>query len=92
METLKLKLYNKQFEEDLEKRERNRRLQVGSAARSERIRTYNYVQDRITDHRLGESFHNIGEFLSGNYQLNELIESLRYEQSLDLLKEIIEKN
>ena len=92
METLKYKLYNKQFEEDLQNRQSNRNLQIGSGGRSERIRTYNFVQDRVTDHRLNDSLHNIQSFLLGNDDLNELIESLKYEQSLELLKEIVEKN
>ncbi len=91
METLKYKLYNKQFEETLEKRERNRRLQVGSGGRSERIRTYNFVQDRVTDHRLDESLHNIHDFLLGTHSFDELIESLKYEQALDILNELIDK-
>ncbi len=52
----------------------NRRSLVGTGDRSERIRTYNFPQDRITDHRIGLSLHNMEEVLSGG--LDELVEAL----------------
>ncbi len=52
-----------------------RRLQVGTAKRSEKIRTYNFPQDRITDHRIKENVHNLPAFLDG--EMSELIEMLR---------------
>ena len=89
---IKLKLYQAEFEKIAESQERNRRLQVSSASRSERIRTYNYMQDRISDHRLNENFHNITNFLIGSESLDELIVTLKYEQTLDLIKELFEKH
>ncbi len=61
----------------------NRRSLVGTGDRSERIRTYNFPQSRITDHRIGLSVHNMEEFLAGD--LDEMIDALaRREQELKL--------
>ena len=51
-----------------------RKTQVGSGDRSEKIRTYNYPQGRITDHRIGMSIYQIEDFLNGN--LDEMIDNL----------------
>ena len=74
MRMLKTKLY------DIEKQKQDsavanaRKSQVGSGDRSEKIRTYNYPQGRITDHRIGLSIYQMEDFLNGN--LDEMIDSL----------------
>jgi peptide chain release factor 1 len=88
---LEEKLYQKAYEDDLNKRQRNRKMQIGSSGRSERIRTYNYIQDRITDHRLTENYQGIGKFLSGNSSLDSMIENLKYVHLIELLNELLEE-
>jgi peptide chain release factor 1 len=66
MMLLRAKLYDLQQEEAHAKRDALRRSQVGSGDRNERIRTYNFPQDRITDHRIGFDTFGIESFLMGN--------------------------
>jgi Protein chain release factor A len=51
--------------------------QVGRKTRNEKIRTYNYPQDRITDHRIQRTVYNVAEFMSGGAMLHELISDIR---------------
>ncbi len=74
MKLLMSRLYEKEKREQDEKLARERKSQVGSGDRSEKIRTYNYPQGRITDHRIGLSIYQMEDFLNGN--LDEMIDSL----------------
>lgn len=66
MSILLSKLQLKKEEEEAKKFSDNRAQQIGSNDRSEKIRTYNFPQNRITDHRIGESWHNIEEAMEGD--------------------------
>ncbi len=76
------------YEIELEKQEKElaseRKSQVGSGDRSEKIRTYNYPQGRITDHRIGFSIFQMEDFLNGN--LDELIDNLIASDRAEKLK------
>jgi peptide chain release factor 1 len=74
MAVLRARLYDVKSREQSDRIEQDRRSQVGSGDRSEKMRTYNFPQDRITDHRIGQSFHNIERMLDG--ELDELIDAL----------------
>lgn len=62
-----------------------RRFQVGTGDRSEKIRTYNFPQDRISDHRIGQTFHNLPRILEG--ELDELIDTLATSDQAKRLEE-----
>lgn len=68
MSILIAKLQAKKDEEEDSKHSANRKSQIGTADRSEKIRTYNILQDRITDHRIKQSWHNIEKILAGGIE------------------------
>ncbi len=75
MSILEAKLLEKKQMEESEKMGNKRKLQIGMAKRAEKIKTYNFPQDRVTDHRIKKSWHNIAGIMEGN--LNPLIEALQ---------------
>ena len=74
MKLLMSRLYEIKLKEQNDEITKERRSQVGSGDRSEKIRTYNYPQGRITDHRIGLSIYQMEDFLNGN--LDEMINAL----------------
>jgi len=77
LDLLRSQLWERQEEERLSKLELSRRSAVGRGMRAEKIRTYNYPQNRITDHRIGVSWHNLESILNGN--LLEMLTTLHSE-------------
>lgn len=75
MKILRAKLLEAEEQKQLDEQTKNRRSQIGTGDRSERIRTYNYPQGRVTDHRINLTLYKLEEILEGN--IVELIESLR---------------
>jgi peptide chain release factor 1 len=74
MEILSAKLEAFAIEEEAKKHSADRKSQIGTADRSEKIRTYNFLQDRITDHRLKQSWHNLPKIMLGN--IDPIVEAL----------------
>lgn len=81
---LKTRLYDYYQSQINDKYSANRKLQVGSGDRSERIRTYNYPQGRVTDHRIGMTIYSLDDFLDGN--IFDMIQALQIANQNELLK------
>lgn len=75
MSSLMAKLDALHEEEEAKKHAKERRDQIGTADRSEKIRTYNFPQNRITDHRIKQSWHNIEDVMAGN--LDEMVQDIQ---------------
>lgn len=75
MQVLRSRLFAMEEEKRRAKEIAERRAQIGSAMRAEKIRTYNFPQDRVSDHRVKESWHNINNIMDG--ELDEIIETLK---------------
>ena len=86
MSMLRAKIYEVEQQKHSDEISKNRKEQVGSAERSEKIRTYNFPQDRITDHRISSSFYGLSKILDGN--LNEIITSLMDWERASLMEEV----
>lgn len=74
MEKLRQVLWEKEEERRLKELSADRLAQIGTGMRNEKIRTYNFLQDRVTDHRLDENFHNITTLMDG--KIDELVSRL----------------
>ncbi len=75
MEVLRARLLDRMIAEQESARSRERRAMVGTGDRSAKIRTYNFPQSRVTDHRINLSVHNLAEVMDG--ELDELVSALR---------------
>ena len=84
MKMLRTKLLDIKQQEQDEKISSDRKLQVGTGARSEKIRTYNYPQSRITDHRIGYTIHSLESFVNGN--IDDMIDALITADTAEKLK------
>ncbi|MXW07152.1 MAG: peptide chain release factor 1 [Gammaproteobacteria bacterium] len=83
---IKSRLLNEKKRDQEQARTQDRKLQVGSGDRSERIRTYNFPQGRLTDHRVGLTLYKLDEILAGS--LDQVIDPLVQVHQADLLREL----
>jgi len=79
MKVLRARLYDAERERQASERAKNRKDQVGSGDRSERIRTYNFPERRVTDHRIGLTLHILDAFLNG--EIDEVVDALLSEDN-----------
>ena len=84
LKMLRAKLYDIKQREQSEKVASDRKYQVGTGDRSEKIRTYNYPQNRVTDHRIGVTLYSLDSFVNGN--IGQMIDSLIAADTAEKLK------
>ena len=84
MKVLQARLYERMQAEADAERQANRRSQVGMGDLSEKVRTYNYPQSRLTDHRIGLSLHSLEQVVDGD--LDQVIDPLIAHNQAELLK------
>ena len=90
MKILRARMYDAERERQATERAQNRKDQVGSGDRSERIRTYNFPQGRMSDHRINLTLYRLNEIMEGNVQL--ILEPIMQENQADLLAELAEQH
>ena len=86
MKVLKARMYDMKLQEEQQKYASQRKSAVGTGDRSERIRTYNYPQSRVTDHRIGLTLQKLNQIMEGN--LDEIVEALTLSEQTEKLKEL----
>jgi len=85
MQMLRSKLYDREYQKRLEETTKRRKTMVTTGDRSAKIRTYNYPQNRITDHRINETLYDLENFVNGDIQ--EMIDKLQFAENAERLKE-----
>ncbi len=86
MQMLRARLYEMETEKQQEALDADRKSQVGTGDRSERIRTYNYPQGRVTDHRIGLTLHKLTDIINGD--LDELLGALMNAEQVKKLQQV----
>jgi peptide chain release factor 1 len=81
---MRSKLYEEQVRKHEEEISRRRKSLVSTGDRSAKIRTYNYPQGRVTDHRINMTIYNLDDFMNGNIQ--EMIEALQFAENAEKMQ------
>ena len=82
---LRSRIYEIEYQKRVDEASKKRKTMVSTGDRSEKIRTYNYPQSRVTDHRIGLSTHNLPDFMNGN--IDNFIEGLQIAENAEKMKE-----
>jgi peptide chain release factor 1 len=90
MKVLRSRLYELEMERQEKERASERKSQVGTGDRSEKIRTYNFPQNRVTDHRIGFTLHKLDRVLEGD--IDEIFENLINHYKAEKLKELYDRD
>ncbi len=85
MNMLRTKLYEREYKKHIDTIASKRKTMVSTGDRSAKIRTYNYAQSRVTDHRISLSMHNLPAFMNGDIQ--EFIDALQLAENAEMMKE-----
>ena len=88
MSVLRSRLYDLELQKQREADSATRRSMIGAGDRSDKVRTYNFPQDRVTDHRIGKSLHNLPAVMDG--ELDDLIDALQMADQADRLGSLTE--
>ena len=86
LKVIKARLYDMKLQEEQQKYAAQRKSAVGTGDRSERVRTYNYPQSRVTDHRIGLTLQKLDQIMEG--KLDEIIDALTLSEQTEKLKEL----
>lgn len=84
---LRSRIYEREYQKYLDEISSKRRTMVSTGDRSAKIRTYNYAQGRVTDHRIGKSLYNLPVFMDGD--IEEMIEALQLAENAEKMKEAV---
>lgn len=85
LQVLRSRLYQQELEKAQQERAAHRKSLVSTGDRSAKIRTYNYPQGRVTDHRINKTIYNLGAFMNGD--MDEMIEALKMAENAEKMKE-----
>ena len=85
LQVLRSRIYEMELQKHLEEISKKRKTMVSTGDRSAKIRTYNYPQGRVTEHRIGLTIYNLPDVMNGN--LNEIIDSLQFAENAEKMQE-----